>query len=725
MMMPLRQTNLLVFLFSLLSTSLFAQPAGLVVNELSQGSSGAREFAELIVVGPPCTTVDLRGWIVDDNNGVFVDCAGPSSGALSGTGIAPGHVRFAFDPIWEAVPVGTMLLLYAFDPNNANTQAEIGSLQPDYDDSDCDFLRVIPLNASNPYMEMDVELLPAGGTSGECCPNGLTGNPNYTPSTYQPLSDQAFGGFGGRLGLRNDGDGFQTRMPDGTFFHGFSYGTTANSTCVPQPQFDGGPLGIHLPISGGNIAYQLANAVDEDYENAINYTTVSAAISQSPGQPNSCANAQWIGSLRRPQELVFLNAEACDGAAADLQSICVGDALELNIAPGSCSADEYLWTIDSPDGAVSSNPGSDDLSLELDAVQAGVATVTFTATLSNSLLYQQGNCAGPAFPESLTYEFPIEVNPVSNNDITQLLSPGDFIVVNGVVYDESNPSGVEILEGGNYLGCDSIITINLSFGMLEIQGTAFAPSCPDGNDGSFLIEQLVDGTPPFDLSLNGQFLLSFSELPFELENLAPGDYQIEIVDAAGLSTVINVTIPEADALLLDLGPDRVIELGASTQLNPDFNFEPGSIQWTPPLNLSCLDCIDPQVVQPPASINYTLTVITDNGCVLTDEIFIEVVESDETVYIPNIFSPNGDGVNDVFFVMSGASVAEVRRFDVFDRWGELVFQASNFQPNDPQHGWDGNFHGRLMNPQVFVWVVDIVLFNGEELQLRGDVTLVR
>jgi gliding motility-associated-like protein len=723
---PAHTSSLMLFLFLFLgSTLLLAQPAGIIVNEISQGSSGSREFAELVVVGPLCTTVDLRGWIVDDNNGVFVDCDGPNSGALSGTGIAPGHVRFAYDPIWEAVPVGTILLLYSWDPNSAASQAEIGNLQPDYDDADCDFLRVIPLNASNPYMEMDVELLPVGASTGECCPNGMTGNPAYSPVMYQPLNNQAFAGFGGRLGLRNDGDGFQTRTPEGDFFHGFSYGTAANSTCVPQPQLDGGPLGIHLPIAGANLAYQLTNSANNDYENVANYTTVPASLQQSPGLPNSCANAQWIASLRRPQELIFQQAEACDGLVAEPLTLCVGDALLLNLDAGACQSDVYSWILTAPDGSVSTISGPDELSQMLEALQEGEATLTFTASLFNSLLYQQGNCAGPEFPESLTYEIPVIVSPVASSSINQILSPGDFIVVNGTVYNQSNPSGVEVIEGGSYLGCDSTIAINLIFGVLNIQGTTFAPNCPEEASGSFLIEQLGDGTPPYNLSLNGQFLFSFSELPFELEGLAAGTYQLLITDAVGLETQISLSIPAAEPLQLDLGPDQVIQLGQSVQLNPSFNFSPGAVTWTPPLYLSCTDCLNPEIVQPLSSLTYSVQVVTDAGCLLMDEIAIEVRESEQTVYIPNIFSPNGDGVNDVFFIMANPSVALVRRFDVFDRWGELVFQASNVQPNDPQSGWDGTFYGRLMNPQVFVWVVEVVLVNGAEIQLRGDVALVR
>ena len=92
-----------VLAFALLTFNFFSLQAqsGLVVNEISQGSLGSREFAELVVVGDPCSTVDIRGWIVDDNNGIFTECGpNPNDGALSGYGIAAGHIRFSFNPVW-------------------------------------------------------------------------------------------------------------------------------------------------------------------------------------------------------------------------------------------------------------------------------------------------------------------------------------------------------------------------------------------------------------------------------------------------------------------------------------------------------------------------------------------------------------------------------------------------------------------------------------------------
>src|SRR5690554_4296847 len=91
----------------------FAQSPSLVINEVSNGISGNKEYIELLVVGPPAqpceapATLDIRGWIIDDNNGFL--------GTGSGNGIASGAFRFKNDPFWANVPVGTLILLYNQD----------------------------------------------------------------------------------------------------------------------------------------------------------------------------------------------------------------------------------------------------------------------------------------------------------------------------------------------------------------------------------------------------------------------------------------------------------------------------------------------------------------------------------------------------------------------------------------------------------------------------------
>ncbi|HLF64250.1 MAG TPA: gliding motility-associated C-terminal domain-containing protein [Saprospiraceae bacterium] len=95
-----------------------------------------------------------------------------------------------------------------------------------------------------------------------------------------------------------------------------------------------------------------------------------------------------------------------------------------------------------------------------------------------------------------------------------------------------------------------------------------------------------------------------------------------------------------------------------------------------------------------------------------------------TSFIPNIFSPNGDGVNDILYIQSNSEITEVSVFRVFDRWGDVVFEDFNFLPNDQQHGWDGTHTGKEMNPGVFVYWARLQTTRGESIVV-GDVMVVR
>jgi gliding motility-associated-like protein len=117
-------------------------------------------------------------------------------------------------------------------------------------------------------------------------------------------------------------------------------------------------------------------------------------------------------------------------------------------------------------------------------------------------------------------------------------------------------------------------------------------------------------------------------------------------------------------------------------------------------------------------------VTDETGCIATDSVRIAVIKN-RPVYIPNAFSPNNDGPNDLFTVYAGPAVESVQSLRVFDRWGNLVFERGEFAPNDESMGWDGRFDGRLMNGGVFVYFAEVRFIDGLVVNFKGDVTLVR
>jgi gliding motility-associated-like protein len=94
------------------------------------------------------------------------------------------------------------------------------------------------------------------------------------------------------------------------------------------------------------------------------------------------------------------------------------------------------------------------------------------------------------------------------------------------------------------------------------------------------------------------------------------------------------------------------------------------------------------------------------------------------VFIPNAFSPDGDGVNDVFYVM-GTGVKIVKSFMIFNRWGELLFQKENFVPNNPSFGWDGTIRGQKSPPDVFVYICNVLCENDIPYSYKGNVAIIK
>jgi gliding motility-associated-like protein len=112
------------------------------------------------------------------------------------------------------------------------------------------------------------------------------------------------------------------------------------------------------------------------------------------------------------------------------------------------------------------------------------------------------------------------------------------------------------------------------------------------------------------------------------------------------------------------------------------------------------------------------------GCDSLRILILQIIRRGK-IFIPNVFSPNGDGINDKIIIFSSPEIVRIDRFRIFTRWGELVFEESNFPPNDFNHGWDGLYKNQKMKPAVFVFTVEWTDLLGEKRLERGDFTLIR
>jgi gliding motility-associated-like protein len=174
--------------------------------------------------------------------------------------------------------------------------------------------------------------------------------------------------------------------------------------------------------------------------------------------------------------------------------------------------------------------------------------------------------------------------------------------------------------------------------------------------------------------------------------------------------------------VVNAGPDINISAGASTTLTPQYSSDISIWMWTPPDGLSCTDCPNP-IASPKNSTTYTITVANKGGCSAHDDVIV-ILPCGGTVFIPNTFSPNNDGKNDVFFPR-GKDIFSIQSMRIFDRWGELVFQRVNLAPNEPTQGWDGTFNGQPASSDVYTYIIEIICNNSTISTFTGNVTLIR
>jgi gliding motility-associated-like protein len=272
---------------------------------------------------------------------------------------------------------------------------------------------------------------------------------------------------------------------------------------------------------------------------------------------------------------------------------------------------------------------------------------------------------------------------------------------------------------------DSVRVHLLTNSLQNIEWEEFSTTCEGNADGYAQLLNIQGGVPPYSHSINGGSFTSAQVF----DQLSGGTYQVVTQDSLGCNYSSNFTIPEGNNLQVSLGPDRIIELGDSIQITGRVNINPADITaiiWNNagPSSCSgtgCLSLLD----SPYRDTRYTIEVMDTNGCIAYDELLIQVI-TNTGLYIPNAFSPNGDGLNDIFMIMGKTTgLKTIADFSIYTRWGEKVYQVQNFLPNDPAYGWDGTFRNQILNPQVLVYQIKVEKIDGAVEYLEGGVTLMR
>ena len=207
-----------------------------------------------------------------------------------------------------------------------------------------------------------------------------------------------------------------------------------------------------------------------------------------------------------------------------------------------------------------------------------------------------------------------------------------------------------------------------------------------------------------------------------------GWYSVEVENEYGCTNEASFYVEAyLDSPIINVGPSDTIivnveepnvELLINVISNSDYE-----VSWFPLEGLSCYNCINPTLLDFGSSY-YDISVINEYGC-LTESTLNIVYKRPLKIEIPNIFSPSkGDGANDFFTIYGNENVDIVNQMLIYDRWGNLVAENYDFEPNIPSLGWDGQINGKLGQSGVYVYAFKITTIQGFVLEYYGTVTLI-
>lgn len=276
------------------------------------------------------------------------------------------------------------------------------------------------------------------------------------------------------------------------------------------------------------------------------------------------------------------------------------------------------------------------------------------------------------------------------------------------------------------LGCDSIVTLQLTVVTDPGLGPNFDlvnPSCSYLSDGSISLLSVSNGVEPY--------VYEFDTITAVVGGIIPGlgeaEYPYRITDRYGCSVAGEVSLRSPNPFRIELGEDRVINLGEEIRLTVGTSEPVTGYAFTPAELVNCTEDCEGVVFFPSESTDLRLLATSAAGCESVDSIRVIVIKTRQ-VYPPSAFSPNGDGINDRFTLFGATpNVTSLLSLQIFDRWGGQVFSGENLAPNDTSVGWDGNVADEptAAATGTYTYVAEVLFLDGVVERYSGTVVLVR
>ncbi|MBL8002658.1 MAG: gliding motility-associated C-terminal domain-containing protein [Flavobacteriales bacterium] len=448
---------------------------------------------------------------------------------------------------------------------------------------------------------------------------------------------------------------------------------------------------VQLHAHGG-FAYQWSPAT------GLSSTTIADPVA-SPAGPTTytVVVTDSCGTDTVSVDIVF--GQPSGGAGPDTV-VCLGDQVPISAIGGGL----YSWV---PPASLSNA-----------AVQSPLASPAATTQYTVTITTPEGCVITDSMVVTVETTPPV---PVSNDTSVCAGGSVQLLVSGGTTYTWLPAPGITDLDGS-----DPVVTPPApSYYFVNV-----ANSCGSTLDSVFVDVQVVvaDAWPDTTVCPGESVMLfasgatSYTWTPASGLNSATGasvvatpavttTYQVTATSTAGCTDTAFATVALYPEPVVDAGADQQIDFGDQAQLQATGN---GIIVWEAEPTLNCTACTSP-IAFPQVSTLYTVTLTDTNGCVATDAVFVIV---DGTLYVPNTFTPDGDGINDTFFALA----TEVKTFKlyVFNRWGEQIFESDRLD-----RFWDGTYNGVRSPIDTYVWRIDLTELSGEKSTHYGHVNLVR
>ena len=417
---------------------------------------------------------------------------------------------------------------------------------------------------------------------------------------------------------------------------------------------------------------------------------------------------------------------------ASVDATCFGEnngsVNVIQVLGGASDEYTYQWS-DNANGATTAL---------VDSLMAG----SYSVTVTDTLLCSVDTTITIGQPGSLDVDFDLVENKCAGGTDGKIFANGVGGMPNysyewstgsttdSIVGIWSGLHFITVTDGNNCIHVDSVRLGQAPRIVTDL--TITDPTCFGDRDGRIKVD-LMGGTPPFLYSVDGENYVGSSVLI----GLIAGEYELFVLDGNDCISKETVVIEDPAEFMVLAGDDFSIELGDSTQLNPDYVNNVGAVQlsWSAPFSgtlfcpIDTIPCIDPKV-KTNNTIQYELYGIDENGCESTDEITIEVIKI-RNINVPTAFTPNGDSANDRLIV-HGKEGTKILSFRVYDRWGTLVYEngsttenGDEYLTNDESTGWTGTYRGKEVDPGVFLWQVEVEYIDGLKESFQGGTTLLR